>query len=147
GGRVSHNISKSGGSEGLGFVVTMKTAQALLLAKKSFWGGVEGQFLTDELADLLNVPNNMSGFLVKSVAKGSPSDEAGLRGGTRVVTIGGQQWVLGGDILLSLGGVARTNAANMMKVRDPLATLQPGQEIKAVILRAGRVIELTGKAP
>ena len=32
-GIVSHNISKSGGSEGLGFVVTMKTAQALLLAK------------------------------------------------------------------------------------------------------------------
>jgi S1-C subfamily serine protease len=41
-GIVSHNISKSGGSEGLGFVVTMKTAQQLLLAKKSFWGGLEG---------------------------------------------------------------------------------------------------------
>jgi S1-C subfamily serine protease len=81
------------------------------------------------------------------VAKGSPSDEAGLRGGTRVVTIDGQQWVLGGDILLSVEGVALTNAANMMKVRDHLATLQSGQEIKAVILRAGRVIELTGKAP
>src|SRR6266567_8368310 len=67
-GIVSHNISKSGGSEGLGFVVTMKTAQELLLAKKSFWGGLEGEFLSDELLDLLNVPNNMKGYLVKSVA-------------------------------------------------------------------------------
>ena len=106
-GIVSHNISKSGGSEGLGFVVTMKTAQELLLAKKSFWGGLEGQFLTDDLADLLNVPNNMSGYLVKSVAKGSPGEEAGLRGGTRVVTIDGQQLVLGGDIILSVAGVTR----------------------------------------
>jgi S1-C subfamily serine protease len=146
-GIVSHNISKSGGSEGLGFVVTMKTAQELLLAKKSFWGGLEGQFLTDDLADLLNVPNNMSGYLVKSVAKGSPGDDAGLRGGTRVVTIDGQQVVLGGDIILSVEGVAATNAANMKKIRDRLATLKSGQEIKAVILRAGRVIELSGKAP
>ena len=146
-GIVSHNISKSGGSEGLGFVVTMKTAQELLLAKKSFWGGLEGQFLTDDLADLLNVPNNMSGYLVKSVAKNSPGDEAGLRGGSRVVTIDGQQIVLGGDIILSVEGIAATSAANMAKVRDHLAALKSGQEIKAVVLRAGRVLELTGKAP
>jgi serine protease Do len=30
-GIVSHNISKSGGSEGLGFVVTINTAKKLLL--------------------------------------------------------------------------------------------------------------------
>jgi S1-C subfamily serine protease len=146
-GIVSHNISKSGGSEGLGFVVTMKTAQELLLAKKSFWGGLEGQFLTDDLADLLNVPNNMSGYLVKSVAKGSPGDEAGLRGGTRLATIDGQQIVLGGDIILVVQGVAATNPGNMSKIRDQLAGMKSGEEIKASILRAGRVIELTGKVP
>jgi serine protease Do len=39
---VSHNISKGGGSEGLGFVVTLNTAKQLLLEKKSFWSGLEG---------------------------------------------------------------------------------------------------------
>jgi S1-C subfamily serine protease len=146
-GIVSHNISKSGGSEGLGFVVTMKTAQELLLKKKSFWGGLEGQFLTDDLADLLNVPNNMSGYLVKSVAKNSPGEDAGLRGGTRVVTIDGQQMVLGGDIILTVQGVAASNPANMAKIRDQLATLQPGAPITATILRAGRIIELNGRVP
>jgi S1-C subfamily serine protease len=146
-GIVSHNISKSGGSEGLGFVVTMKTARQLLLEKKSFWGGLEGQFISDDLADLLNVPNNMSGYLVKSVAKGSPGDDAGLRGGTRVVTIDGQPMVLGGDIILSVEGIPASSAANLMKVRDHLAGLKPGSPIKATILRAGRIIELTGVAP
>ena len=146
-GIVSHNISKSGGSEGLGFVVTMKTARQLLLEKKSFWGGLEGQFLSDDLADLLNVPNNMSGYLVKSVAKGSPSDEAGLRGGSKVVTIDGQQVVLGGDIILAIEGIPATSVANMMKVRDLLAGLKPGAEFTATILRSGRILELAGVVP
>ena len=146
-GIVSHNISKSGGSEGLGFVVTMNTAKQLLLEKKSFWGGTEGEFLTDDLLDLLNVPNNMRGYLVKSVAKGSPGDEAGLRGGNRVVTIDGKQMVLGGDIILSVDGIPADSAANMMKIRDQLAAQKPGAPLKATILRAGKVIELTGTVP
>jgi S1-C subfamily serine protease len=146
-GIVSHNISKSGGSEGLGFVVTMKTAQQLLLEKKSFWGGIDGQFLSDEMLDILNVPNNMKGFLVKSVAKGSPGDEAGLVGGTKVFTVGGEQFVLGGDIILSIEGVPADSAANMMKIRDHLATLKPGAPITATILRKGRVLDLTGVVP
>src|SRR5262249_20115920 len=55
-GIVSHNISKSGGSEGLGFVVTINTAKQLLLEKRSFWGGLEGLMRSDDLADMLNVP-------------------------------------------------------------------------------------------
>ena len=146
-GIVSHNISKGGGSEGLGFVVTMKTARQLLLEKKSFWAGLEGQILSDELADLLNVPNNMNGYLVKSVAKGSPGDEAGLRGGTKVVTIDGQPVVLGGDIILSVEGIPATSPTNMLKARDHLAGLKPGSELKTTILRAGRVLELTWVVP
>jgi S1-C subfamily serine protease len=68
-GIVSHNISKGGGSEGLGFVVTMNTAKQLLLEKKSFWSGLEGVVLSDRVADLLNPPNRASGFIVKTVAK------------------------------------------------------------------------------
>ena len=41
-GIVSHNISKGGGSEGLGFVVTLNTAKQLLLEKRSVWAGLEG---------------------------------------------------------------------------------------------------------
>jgi hypothetical protein len=37
---VSRNISNGGGSEGLGFVVTLNTAKQLLLEKKSFWSGL-----------------------------------------------------------------------------------------------------------
>ena len=146
-GIVSHNISKGGGSEGLGFVVTINTAKQLLLEKKSFWGGLEGQFLTDDLADLLNLPPGATGYLIKTVAKGSPADDAGLRGGTTLATIGGQQLVLGGDILLTAEGIPVTSGANVKKIRDGLSQKAAGSPITVTIFRAGRVLEVTAKVP
>jgi len=143
---VSHNISKSGGSEGLGFVVTLNTARQLLLEKKSFWSGLEGQFLPDNVADLLNLPANATGYIVKNVAKGSPGEVIGLRGGTRVVVIDGQEWVLGGDIILEMQGIM-AKPANMPKFREAMSRLNSGDPFSAKVLRGGRILELTGKAP
>src|SRR4030095_813965 len=60
---VSQNISKSGGSEGLGFVVTVKSARSLLVPRKMFWGALQGMLLTGRLASVFNVPAP-AGFLV-----------------------------------------------------------------------------------
>jgi S1-C subfamily serine protease len=143
-GIVSHNISKSGGSEGLGFVVTMNTAKQLLLEKRSFWGGLEMFPLNDELADLLNLPARSTGFIVKTVAKDSPGDRIGLRGSRMIARIAGQDVPLGGDIVLSVDGTP-ASPANAPKIRDRLAGLAPGTPYKVSILRAGQVLELTGK--
>jgi S1-C subfamily serine protease len=146
-GVVSHNISKSGGSEGLGFVVTINTAKQLLLEKKSFWGGLEGQLLTNTLADLLNVPNNQNGYLIKTVVKDSPADSWGLKGGTTFATVGGEQVVLGGDIVLAVDGVQANSVANMVKIKDTASAAKSGTPVKLTILRAGRVLDLTVKLP
>jgi len=145
-GVVSHNISKSGGSEGLGFVVTGNTAKQLLLEQRSFWSGLEGQILTDRQADILNVPPQKLGYIIKTVAKGSPADAAGLRGGTTTATIDGESVVVGGDILLSVEGIEITKAS-LAKIRDAMNRLRSGDDFKATALRAGRVMELTGKVP
>jgi len=117
-----------------------------LLEKRSFWSGLEGQMLSGDLADVLNVPNNMSGYLVKSVAKDSPGDWAGLRGGNRVATIDGEQVVLGGDILLSVDGIP-ASAANIPKIREHMNGMKSGDPFKVSVLRAGKVMELLGRAP
>ena len=61
-GVVSHNISKSGGSEGLGFVVTMKSARYFLMEREWAWIGLEGDVVTGEMAEVFNVPGG-SGLL------------------------------------------------------------------------------------
>jgi serine protease Do len=146
-GLVSHNISKSGGSEGLGFVVTANTAKQLLLEEKSFWTGVEGQLLTDQLADVLNLPPRALGYIVKTVAKGSPADAMGIRGGTTTATIAGQQIVVGGDIILSAEGIPVGSATALTQIRQRIGSLSPGSPFKVTVLRKGQVLELTGKAP
>jgi serine protease Do len=145
-GIVSHNISKSGGSEGLGFVVTLNTAKQLLLEKRSFWAGLEGMMLDDELADLLNLPPRASGYIVKTVAKDSPGEQIGLHGATQVVKISGQDVPLGGDIILTVEGIAMS-APNVTKIRDALNGLTPGAPFKVTIFRKGQVLELTGRVP
>jgi S1-C subfamily serine protease len=145
-GIVSHNISKGGGSEGLGFVVTINTAKDLLLARRSIWSGLEGHTLSGDLAAIFNLPQP-EGFLVKTVAKGSPAEEAGIRGGTKTATIDGQTLVVGGDILLAVDGIPTGNLADYQRMRDHLQKLPAGATITVTVLRAGRVLHLVGKAP
>jgi serine protease Do len=145
-GIVSHNISKSGGSEGLGFVVTINTAKLFLLEKHSFWSGMEGELISGRLAALLNVPQPIA-FLVTSVAKDSPSGRAGIRGGDTKVTVAGQNYTVGGDIILKMDGITLTTVADLVKVREHLGGLPSGKTYAITILRAGKIMDLTGRVP
>ncbi|MBI1733922.1 MAG: trypsin-like peptidase domain-containing protein [Candidatus Rokubacteria bacterium] len=146
-GVVSHNISKSGGSEGLGFVVTINTAKKLLLEHRSFWTGLEGRLLTQGLADILNLPPNALGYLVKTVAAGSPAEMLGLRGGQTVAVIDGEPIVVGGDVILKVQGIAVTDFASYERIRDALAGLARGAPVAVTILRAGTVMDLSARLP
>jgi serine protease Do len=77
-GVVSHILTKSGGSEGLGFAVTVNTAKRLLLEQKGFWIGTEGYVLQGELAAIFNLPQPV-GYAIKRVAPDSPAARIGLR--------------------------------------------------------------------
>ena len=143
-GIVSHNISKSGGSEGLGFVVTANTVRTLLVERTRHWYGVDLVLVTGPAAQALNVPQ-AGGFLVKQVVQNSPASEIGLRGGDRVGIVEGQKLVVGGDILLSVQGVTVTSNEDMAKVLKSLETLQPGQDLKVTVLRDKKVQELRTK--
>jgi S1-C subfamily serine protease len=145
-GVVSHIISKGGGSEGLGFVVTMKSARYFLMERKWTWVGMEGVVLTGELAEIFNVPGG-SGFLVKVVPKESPAWQMGLQGGDRTATIAGRDIVVRGDIVLAMAGITIKSEEDLPKIREKLGTMPTGQSFTASVLRAGQVIELTGTVP
>jgi serine protease Do len=144
-GIVSQNISKSGGSEGLGFVVTINTAQKLLVERKVFWSALQGILLTGDLAAIFNVPAP-GGFLIKTVAQGSMAWTMGLAGGDRIVSIGAREIALGGDIILSVDGIPVVSEDNIEKIRTRLAAVPLGTPFKVTVLRAGKVIDLMGTA-
>ena len=145
-GIVSHIISKSGGSEGLGFVVTSKTVRELMLEKKSVWGGLDGILLTGELAEIFNVPGG-AGYLVKNVAKGSPAWNAGILGGDRTATIRGQDIVVRGDVILEIAGIKVDSVDDLPRIREKLGAMKSGTPFRATVLRAGKIVHLDGKVP
>lgn len=145
-GIVSHIISKSGGFEGLGFVVSSNMARQLLLQKPPFWSGVTWFRVSGDLAEYLNLPQPF-GLLVEEVAKRSPAEAVGLRPSRVVARVDGRDVPLGGDIVLAAMGIQLDDETSFDKVRDRWARLRPGDEMTFRIFRAGRVIDLKGRVP
>jgi serine protease Do len=143
-GIVSHNITKSGGSEGLGFVITSNTVKSLVVERNRGWFGVEYMPVSGAMAQALNVPPP-GGMLVKQVAKGSVSERIGLKGGDRVAIVEGQEIVVGGDVLLSVQGIPMTNSEDRAKVIKALETLKVGDDLRVTIFRDNKVVELRTK--
>lgn len=141
-GIVSHILSRSGGSDGLGFAVTSNTAKRLLLEQPAPWLGFEGVLVSDKVAAAFNLSQPM-GVLVQSVAHGSPAARLGLRAGTVNGRIGSESVSFGGDIILELMGVPITSSVTTFAdIRDQLVGLDDGGVLRAKVLRAGEVIEL-----
>jgi S1-C subfamily serine protease len=141
-GVVSHILSKSGGSQGLGFVVTSNMARAEMLDKKPFWSGMDGYQIAEGWAPIFNLPQN-AGILVERVAAGSAADRIGLKPGTHRATIEGQKLTVGGDIILAMQGIPVGSENFRGKVEKATETLGEDDLLELKVLRAGQVISLT----
>lgn len=143
-GIVSHIVSKSGGSEGLGFVVTSNMARRLLFDEPSVWSGLEGYLLAGDLAQAFNIPARRVGLLVQRVAGGSPAEQLGLRGGSLPARIGDEYLLLGGDVILSVDGIGLGDPGAYESIRRRLIEVRAGGSLGVSVLRAGETIELAG---
>ncbi|MDP6343743.1 MAG: trypsin-like peptidase domain-containing protein [Alphaproteobacteria bacterium] len=140
-GIVSYILSRSGAFEGVGFAVTAKSIQEMLLARRSPWSGISVFSLDRTLAAILNLPQD-SGLLVQRVAKNSPGARIGLVPSYLPAKIGKQELMLGGDIILEVDGIQVGTRESYLPLRRHLAEIEMGQTIMVKILRHGRVIEL-----
>ncbi len=137
-GIASRIVTRSGGFEGLGFVVTINTAKQLLALEDRAWMGFEGIYLNaEQLAQLLNLDQE-GGVLIQRVTKGSPADEAGLRGGSLPASILGRDILLGGDLILELNAQEACHSECLAGARRRLA----GRDrIPVKFMRGGKTME------
>jgi S1-C subfamily serine protease len=77
------------------------------------------------------------GVLIESVVAGSPAAKAGLLAGTKTVTIEGAQYLIGGDIIVSVNGtkIIDEDALSTFLVQNTVA----GQTVSLGIVRSGRL--------
>jgi S1-C subfamily serine protease len=140
-GIVSNIMSRSGGSEGLAFAATAKTARHFLLEQKPFWTGIEGFRIEGSLARALNLPQP-AGVLVQSVAEGSIAWRCGLHPGTLRATVEGEEIILGGDIILAVNGVDVYAAESFDDIYSNITKVKPGDNLVITIFRQGKILKL-----
>jgi S1-C subfamily serine protease len=97
------------------------------------WLGIKGKLVTDELQNLIALPLP-SGLLIIDVEDGSLAAAIGLRAGKLDVTIEGESWVLGGDILVAVNGQDVKTSEQYGKV---FQQLKAQQLIEIVVSRDG----------
>ena len=139
---INSQIETGGGqgSVGIGFAVPINTASDVVKqlettgkVKRAFLG-VSGADVTPDLAKALNLPSD-HGALVQQAYAGSPAARAGLHGGDTQATVGGQQVLLGGDIIVKVDG---KDIESMDQVVQAVNDAQPGDELKLTVIRDGK---------
>ena len=140
--------SATGEFTGVGFAIPSNTIAKIvpkLISDGIYhhpWVGIAGRDINPDLANVLHL-TDARGFLIVNVVEGSPADKAGLKGSSEKKEIDGVEYLVGGDVVLSVdGNVVR-------KIDDILIHLQRyksvGDEMVLEVLRDGRVTNIVVK--
>jgi S1-C subfamily serine protease len=136
--------SSGGGNDGLGFAVPINTAIRSLEQLKAngkvtyAWMGVGLQTLTSDVASTFNM-KTQGGALVESVSPGSPAAKAGIKGGDRQVTVQGEQFTIGGDVIVKVDNPEIKTADDLIAF---LGTKKPGDTVTVTVERDGQTQDL-----
>ena len=138
-------ISETGTFAGVGFAIpsdTIKREISNLIEFGTYkhpWVGVSGIDVSVSIAQYIGL-EKPQGFLIIEVIPDSPADLAGLQGGTQTVTIGGQEILVGGDV------IAGIDDQPVRKLNDLVVYIErnkhPGDSINLKIIRNGEQISI-----
>ncbi|HKH22199.1 MAG TPA: trypsin-like peptidase domain-containing protein [Solirubrobacterales bacterium] len=139
--------SQSGGNEGVGFAVPIKTAADVVSQLESggevhrAYLGISGTDITPEVAQALNLPLDQ-GALVERVLSNGPADDAGIKGPTGQATIAGQTFPVGGDIITRVDGKQMTGMDELVAAVNEH---KPGDELTLTVWSGGHQRDVTVK--
>jgi len=136
-GIASSIITQSGGFQGLGLVVAINTAKQLMALEDRVWIGIDGVFLNRQVIATFMNHDLEGGLLIERVAKGSPADKAGLRGGSFSGRLMGRDFLLGGDLIIQFNTQEICHMECLLEAKKHLSGLE---KIPVKYLREGKVM-------
>jgi S1-C subfamily serine protease len=145
--QIETGDSASQGNVGIGFAIPINTVRdvAAKLIKDGKvehpFLGIEGKTLVPSIARLFHLPA-ARGVLVVSVRPGSGAAKAGLHGATNEVTVEGESWPAGGDLIVLADG---QRVPTIERLIDVIAAKLPGDELELRVVRASKQMNITVK--
>ena len=137
------------GSQGLGFAIPSDTIIRELptLVRTGKYGmhpylGIEGVDMSYGLAQAAGT-NVTYGVLIQKIENDSPAAQSGLQVGQRVVVVDGQQYIVGGDLIIAVNGTRIVNYDGLLTYLERYT--RPGESIQIGIIRDGKpqIIQVT----
>jgi len=128
----------SSGNVGVGFAApinTVKTVAAQLIRTGHVahaFLGITARPVTADVAKLFHLPA-AHGLLVETVQPGTGAAGAGLHAGTDTVTVSGETYPLGGDLIVSADGVPLNSVD---RLRDVISGKKPGEKVSLEVFRS-----------
>ena len=138
---------QSQGNVGIGFAIpinTVKDVVAELIKHGKVehpFLGIEGKTLQPSIGRLFHLPVT-SGVLVASVQPGTGAAKAGLKAATSQVTVEGESWPAGGDVIVKVDGQSMPSVDRLV---DLIASKKPGDKIGLEVIRGTGRIHLSVK--
>jgi S1-C subfamily serine protease len=139
---VGITTASTSGGQGLGFAIPSDTIARELpylihdgRYNKHPYVGVSLADMNYQLAQVTGSGVTW-GVLVQSTVQGGPADHAGIKSGTQTVTVSGQDYMIGGDVIVSLDGTKVVNYDAFSAYLETHAT--PGQTLQVGIVRQGK---------
>jgi S1-C subfamily serine protease len=135
------------GNVGIGFAIPINTVKSVVaqLIKhgkvEHAFLGIEGKTLTPSIARLFHLPVT-SGVLVATVRAGTGAAQAGLKAATDQVTVQGESWPAGGDVIVKVDDEPITTVERLI---DVIASKKPGDKISVEVVRRASYKTLTVK--
>ena len=129
--------TQNGGNVGLGFAVpinTVKDVAAQIIEKghvEHAQLGLFAQEITPDIARLFHLPARR-GLLVVDVTPESGAAKAGVQAGYQHVTVDGETYVMGGDLIVAADGRRLTDVEAL---RELVARKKPGDTIRFELYR------------
>lgn len=145
--QIETGSSVSQGNVGIGFAIPVNTVRgvAATLIKDGKvehpFLGIEGKTLVPSIARLFHLPAS-NGVLVVSVRPGSGAAKAGLHGATDEVTVEGESWPAGSDLIVTADG---EHVPTIDRLVDVIAAKQPGDALRLGIVRGSERMDITVK--
>ncbi len=135
-GIVSHILSQTGDSNGLGFAISVDSIHEIIATKPAVFAGFVPHILTEMEARALNNPYG-HGMLIQQVIPGTLAAKLGFKGGELNVMIGEKPLLLGGDIILEISGRRLTDIASVIKLQQRFSRYEKGEKLVFTFLRNG----------
>src|SRR5438093_89041 len=142
--QISTGNTGEQGNVGIGFAVPSNTVKSVV-GQILKHGNVAHAFIgigvdeiTPDLSQVAKLPID-HGLVVTRVQKGTAAAKAGLRAGSTDLTINGETYRLGGDVIVGVDGKSVTTPAAL---RDAVSKKRPGDTLKLEVYRGDKKISV-----